>query len=108
LAVAAGWWVGRLAGLAEDQRRCLVFEVGFQNGTLGIVLAVSQLGSAQAALMPGFYSLVMFVTGGALAWAWSKRAPSKAPPGRPRPGPDGVEFEVVVEPLARTDPATPG
>ncbi len=75
VAFAVGLWVGIEARLPEDQRRCLAFEVGFQNGTLGIVLAVSQLGSAQAALMPAFYGLVMFFTGGALAWFWARTEP---------------------------------
>lgn len=79
LALAAGLWMGWEAGLPEDQRRCLAFEVGFQNGTLGIVLAVSQLGSSQAALMPAFYGLVMFFTGGALAAWWARREPSRVP-----------------------------
>ncbi len=77
VALGVGLWVGYEARLPEDQRRCLGFEVGFQNGTLGIVLAVSQLGSAQAALMPAFYGLVMFFTGGALAWVWSRREPDQ-------------------------------
>lgn len=85
-ALATGVLLGWLAGLRDVQRRCLAIEVGFQNGTLGIVLAVSQLGSAQAALVPGFYSLVMFATGGVLASYWMRRAPAHE-----------AEFDVVVE-----------
>lgn len=74
LAMGAGW----LLGLAVDgaQRRTIVIEVGFQNGTFGIVLAATQLDSATAALVPAFYSLVMFATGGLLAAWWARRAPT--------------------------------
>ncbi len=72
LALAAGLMLGRAARLPVDQRRTLAFEIGFQNGTLGITLAVLQLGSPQAAIVPGFYGLVMFLTGGALAWWWGR------------------------------------
>ncbi len=72
-AMGTGWLLGRLTDGAR--RRSIVIEVGFQNGTFGIVLATTQLDSATAALSPAFYSLVMFATGGALAWMWARTAP---------------------------------
>lgn len=69
-ALGAGWLLGSLTSGA--QRRTIVIEVGFQNGTFGIILATTQLGSATAALSPAFYSLVMFATGGLLAAAWAR------------------------------------
>ncbi len=80
LAMGAGWVLGRFTDGAR--RRSIVIEVGFQNGTFGILLAVNQLDSAAAALSPAFYSLVMFVTGGALAMVWARReaaAPGATP-----------------------------
>lgn len=74
LALAAGWGLGLFANSA--QRRTIAIEVGFQNGTFGIVLATTQLDSPTAALVPAFYSLVMFATGGLLAAVWARRAPS--------------------------------
>lgn len=74
LAMGAGWVLG--LGVDGAQRRTIVIEVGFQNGTFGIVLAVTQLDSATAALVPAFYSLVMFATGGLLAMWWARRAPT--------------------------------
>lgn len=71
-ALGAGWLLGRFTDGAR--RRSIVVEVGFQNGTFGIVLATTQLDSATAALSPAFYSLVMFATGGLLAWLWGRRA----------------------------------
>jgi len=72
LALGSGLVLGRLAGLSTAQERAVSIEVGFQNGTLGIAIAVGQLGSAEAAIIPGFYGLVMFATGGVLAWIWSR------------------------------------
>ncbi len=69
-ATGAGFLLGRFTDGAR--RRSIVIEVGFQNGTFGIVLATTQLDSATAALSPAFYSLVMFATGGALAWFWAR------------------------------------
>ncbi len=71
LAMSAGWLLGRLTD--GPQRRTIVIEVGFQNGTFGILLATTQLDSASAALSPAFYSLVMFATGGLLAMIWARR-----------------------------------
>ncbi len=70
-AMGAGWLLGRFTDGA--QRRSIVIEVGFQNGTFGILLATTQLDSATAALSPAFYSLVMFATGGLLAALWAPR-----------------------------------
>ncbi|HVL46936.1 MAG TPA: bile acid:sodium symporter family protein [Candidatus Thermoplasmatota archaeon] len=79
LALAAGWGLARALALPPAQARAISIEVGFQNGTLGIALAVTQLGSPEAAIVPGFYSLVMFVTGGALAWWWARDAARAVP-----------------------------
>jgi bile acid:Na+ symporter, BASS family len=73
LAMGAGWILGSWTNGA--QRRTIVIEVGFQNGTFGIVLATTQLDSAAAALVPAFYSLVMFATGALLAARWSRMPP---------------------------------
>ncbi len=70
-AMAAGWMLGRFTDGA--QRRSIVIEAGFQNGTFGILLATSQLDSATAALSPAFYSLVMFASGGLLAMLWARK-----------------------------------
>ena len=74
LALAGGLLLGRLVGLSDFQARAVSIEAGFQNGTLGIALAVTQLDDAVAALVPGFYSLTMFVTGAAVAAWWARDA----------------------------------
>lgn len=70
LALGAGFGLGQFVEAA--QRRSLTIEVGFQNGTLGILLATTQLDMSTAALVPAFYSLVMLVTGGVLAGVWGQ------------------------------------
>lgn len=87
----AAMCAGYLLGLLTDgaRRRTIVIEVGFQNGTFGIVLATTQLDSATAALSPAFYSLVMFATGGVLAWFWGRRSPD-----------DEASTEAPVEPVS--------
>ncbi len=78
VAMGAGYLLGRFTDGAR--RRSIVIEVGFQNGTFGILLATTQLESATAALSPAFYSLVMFVTGGFLAWKWARKPQSSNAP----------------------------
>ena len=88
LALAGGLLLGRLVGLSDFQARAVSIEAAFQNGTLGIALAVTQLDDAVAALVPGFYSLTMFVTGAAVAawWARDARRRGDAAVARPRRG----------------------
>lgn len=84
LALAAGYFTARLFRLGLPQARTIAIETGFQNGTLGIAIAVTQLESARAAIVPGFYSLVMFATGALLAWWWARdtrRKEASSPPG---------------------------
>lgn len=93
LALAGGFWLARLVGLGDFQARAVSIEAGFQNGTLGIALAVTQLDDPVAALVPGFYSLTMFVTGAMVAWWWARstrRAEAKAGLKGGRPGADGA------------------
>jgi BASS family bile acid:Na+ symporter len=72
LALAGGYAMARLFRLGLPQARAVAIETGFQNGTLGIAIAITQLDSARAAIVPGFYSLVMFGTGALLAWWWAR------------------------------------
>lgn len=74
LALAAGYAAGRFTRLGEPQARALSFQVGFQNGGLGITLALTQLGSAQAAIVPGAYGLLALVIGLPIAFRWGRSA----------------------------------
>lgn len=72
LALGAGLGLAYLAGVGRRQARAISIEAAFQNGTLGISIAITQLGSTRAAIVPGFYSLCMFATGAAVAWYWAR------------------------------------
>lgn len=74
LALGGGYGTARLLRVGLPQARAVAIETGFQNGTLGIAIAVAQLDSARAAIVPGFYSLVMFATGALVAWWWARHA----------------------------------
>jgi bile acid:Na+ symporter, BASS family len=85
LALAGGLWLGRLVGLKDFQARAVSIEAGFQNGTLGIALAATQLDNAVAALVPAFYSLTMFVTGAMVAYWWARDTRRREAAGQPAP-----------------------
>lgn len=75
LALASGFLMAKIFRLGTAQTKSVAIEVGFQNGTFGIILAGSQLDpsiASQAALMPGFYSLLMYVTGVTMALLWGR------------------------------------
>ncbi len=72
LALATGFLVARRAGLDGRAARTTAIEIAFQNGTLGIAIAITQLDSPRAAMVPGLYSLVMFATGAIVAWRWAR------------------------------------
>jgi len=74
-----GYWLGYvLAGLLrlpETDRRTVAFEVGMQNGGMGVGLATGALDSAQAALGPAVFGTWMNITGSTLASWWRERPP---------------------------------
>jgi BASS family bile acid:Na+ symporter len=71
---AAGYAVGRLAGLPDRFRRALTLEVGMQNAGLGTALAASLYGATTAALIPtAAYTFGCMFTGTVLAAAWQRR-----------------------------------
>ena len=74
-----GYWLGYLlAGLVrlpETDRRTVAFEVGMQNGGMGVGLATGVLNSASAALGPAVFGTWMNITGSTLASWWRERPP---------------------------------
>ncbi|MCR9256704.1 MAG: bile acid:sodium symporter family protein [Alphaproteobacteria bacterium] len=70
LALAA--LLSRTAGLGRDQRVANTLECGLQNGTLGIFVALSLLGSEEMMIPSAVYSLIMFPS--AIAYmVWARR-----------------------------------
>lgn len=64
--MALGFAVARFFGLDDRQVVAIGIEVGVQNGTLGIVIATSLLANAGMAIPSVIYSLLMFMSAGAV------------------------------------------
>jgi BASS family bile acid:Na+ symporter len=56
------YWVARLLGLGLAQQRAVCVEVGIQNGTLAITIAITLLNNTPLAVPAAIYSLLMFAT----------------------------------------------
>ena len=67
-----GYVLAKAAKLNEAQSKAIGIEVGFQNGTLAIVIALTLLENTEMAIAATCYSLSMFVTGAVFAWVLSK------------------------------------
>lgn len=80
-----GYLGARAIGLAENDSRTVAFEVGMQNGGMGVVLATNVLQSTDAALAPAIFGTWMNITGSTLASWWKDRTP----PGEPAKAPAG-------------------
>jgi BASS family bile acid:Na+ symporter len=62
-----GYVLAKVAKLNEAQSKAIGIEVGFQNGTLAIVIALTLLENTERAIAATCYSLSMFVTGAVFA-----------------------------------------
>ena len=63
LCMVLGFTLAKLANLNLAQQKSIAIEVGFQNGTLAIVIALTLLQNTEMAIAATCYSLLMFVTG---------------------------------------------
>ncbi len=68
-----GYAIAKLAKLNEAQSKAISIEVGFQNGTLAIVIALTLLQNTEMAIAATCYSLIMFVTGAIFAWILNRK-----------------------------------
>ncbi len=76
LALLTGAGVGKLTRLHERDRRAVTFETGIHNTALGLTLIFSyfqHLGGM--ALVVAWWGIWHLVSGGLLAWYWSRRVP---------------------------------
>jgi BASS family bile acid:Na+ symporter len=71
-AIFAGICLGLLFRLPYRQVLTICLEVGFQNPTLAILIALTFLNKPSYALPAGIYGLVMYI-GGAIIVSWSKK-----------------------------------
>jgi BASS family bile acid:Na+ symporter len=68
-----GYGAAKLAKLNEAQSKAIGIEVGFQNGTLAIVIALTLLKNEEMAIAASTYSIVMFITGVFFAWVLNRK-----------------------------------
>lgn len=73
LCMAMGYGIAKLAQLNEAQSKAIGIEVGFQNGTLAILIALTLLQNTEMAIAATCYSIVMFITGALFAWVLHKK-----------------------------------
>lgn len=73
LAMAIGFGLAALFRLPTPQRTTISIEVGIQNGTLALAIALGMLESARIAIPAVVYSLFMFVSGAAMIAAFGRR-----------------------------------
>jgi bile acid:Na+ symporter, BASS family len=79
LALTAGYWFARLAGLAERDRRSVAFETGIQNSGLGLVLVFNFFdGLGGMAIITAWWGIWHIVAGLTLSTIWMKHVPRGA------------------------------
>lgn len=84
LALAGGYGVARLAGLAERDRRSVAFETGIQNSGLGLVLVFNFFGGVGGmAIVTAWWGIWHIVAGLTLSTWWMKRPPQAPAPAAP-------------------------
>lgn len=68
-----GYFLGKAGQLNEAQSKAICIEVGLQNGTLALMIALSLLQSTEMAIAPTCYSIIMLFTGAFFAMALHKK-----------------------------------
>jgi len=67
-----GFYTAKIGRLRMPQTITIALESGLQNGTLGIVIALSILSNSEMSIPAAVYSLIMFATGGFIIWRFGK------------------------------------
>lgn len=76
LALAGGYALGALGGLAEPERRTLALETGLQNAGLGLVVAFTHFGGAGGiVVVVSLWGIWHLISGALVSWAWARRRP---------------------------------
>jgi bile acid:Na+ symporter, BASS family len=82
-ALVIGYYVAKLAGINQVQSTTISIEMGLQNSTLAITVALTILNNNEMAVIPGLYAIWMYVTGFALAFWMARRNAASAMEGAP-------------------------
>jgi BASS family bile acid:Na+ symporter len=72
ITMLVGFYTAKLAKLGLPQTIAIALESGLQNGTLGIVIAISLLLNAEMSIPSAVYGLFMFATGGFMIWRFGR------------------------------------
>jgi len=68
-----GFYTAKIGKLSLKQSITIALESGLQNGTLGIVIAISILNNTEMSVPAAVYSLIMFGTGGFMIWRFGRK-----------------------------------
>ena len=80
LALACGYSVGRLFRVDAPATRAITFETGIHNTALGLTLVFSYFPNQTGMMLVlGWWGVWHLITGGLLAWFWSRRPASSVP-----------------------------
>lgn len=71
--MALGYYTSKWFGLNLAQRTSVTLEVGLQNSTLSIFMALTLLSNYDMSMTPAIYTLVMFLTAGILVRVFSSK-----------------------------------
>jgi BASS family bile acid:Na+ symporter len=71
--MALGYYSSKWLGLNLAQRTSITMEVGLQNSTLSIFMALTLLSNYDMSMTPAIYTLVMFLTAGILVRIFSAK-----------------------------------
>lgn len=71
--MALGYYTSKWFGLNLAQRTSVTLEVGLQNSTLSIFMALTLLANYKMSMTPAIYTLIMFLTAGILVRVFSSR-----------------------------------
>lgn len=74
LAIVLGYALAKFARLNAAQARAIGLEVGIQNGTTALLIALSILHNEQMAIAPTVYSILMFISAGLFSYIVTRRA----------------------------------
>ena len=69
--MALGYYTSKWFGLNPAQRRSITMEVGLQNSTLSMFMALTLLANYKMSLTPAIYTLIMFLTAGIMVRVFS-------------------------------------
>ncbi|MGP4714331.1 bile acid:sodium symporter family protein [uncultured Psychrobacter sp.] len=71
--MAIGYYSSKWFGLSLTQRTSITMEVGLQNSTLSIFMALTLLSNYDMSMTPAIYTLIMFLTAGIMVRVFSAK-----------------------------------